>query len=159
MIIHPIQINLTFKNLNLHRDSSFIMNFVKNVLGRALANFDRAPVTLKGIQIQSAYGTTTEIIQQTIKLYASSIAETVIGVFFSNNLIGNPMKFFEKISEGVIDLIDKPIQGFSEGPLEGGLGLILGASSFACKTVGATFDSIHNFTEAVATGLSGMTEV
>ena len=159
MIIHPIQINLTFKNLNLPKDSSFIINFLKNVLGRALANFDHAPITLKGIEVQFAYGTTEDIIKQMLKRYVSSIAETVVGVLFSNNLIGNPVKFFERISGGVTDLIDKPIQGFNEGPLEGGLGLMLGASSFACKTVGATFDSIHQFTEAIATGLSGMVGV
>jgi len=73
--------------------------------------------------------------------------------------LGNPVKFFDRISNGFNDLVDKPVQGFLEGPIEGGIGIIAGAGSFAAKTVGATFNSLHNIADSLANGLSSLTGV
>jgi vacuolar protein sorting-associated protein 13A/C len=42
----------------------------------------------------------------------------------SIDLIGNPIGLINNIGSGLSDLINKPAQGFVQGPLEGGLGVI-----------------------------------
>jgi len=42
----------------------------------------------------------------------------------SFDIIGNPVGLFSNITSGVSDLVTKPAEGFIEGPLEGGLGLM-----------------------------------
>ena len=43
---------------------------------------------------------------------------------------------------GMFDLIDKPIEGFVKGPLEGGIGIALGATSLVKNTFAGTFNSL-----------------
>lgn len=42
----------------------------------------------------------------------------------SVEIIGNPTAFLNRISTGVVDLIEKPIEAISLGPLELGLGVL-----------------------------------
>ena len=159
LAIQPILINLTFKNLQFEKNDSFIFALLKNSLGKALANFDRAPIKLKGIGLTSVYGTKDQVIGTISQRYKDLAKETVMGIILSSNIIGNPVKFFDKISTGFNDLVDKPVQGFLEGPIEGGIGIIAGAGSFAAKTVGATFNSLHSITDSLANGLSTLSGV
>lgn len=128
-------------------------------MGKALANFDKAPIKLRGIEIRSVYGTKDQVFGTLIERYKELAKETMMSVVFSSNILGNPVKFFDRISNGFNDLVDKPVQGFLEGPIEGGIGIIAGAGSFAAKTVGATFNSLHNIADSLANGLSSLTGV
>mmetsp|Transcript_28861 Transcript_28861/g.26176 ORF Transcript_28861/g.26176 Transcript_28861/m.26176 type:complete len:274 (+) Transcript_28861:4021-4842(+) len=80
-----------------------------------------------------------------------------MGIVFSSGIIGNPVKFFDRVSSGFGDLVEKPVQGFLDGPISGGVGIIAGAGSFVGKTVGATFNSLHSITDSFANGLSSLT--
>jgi vacuolar protein sorting-associated protein 13A/C len=155
LTIHPIYIHFTFKSLAVMKKGSFMVRFANNVLGRTLANFDRAPITLKGVHMDSFYGTQTDLMKSLLKRYISSIIETLMGVVLSINIFGAPIKFFERITSGVTDLVDQPRLGLNEGTIECGQGLVSGTRSLASKTVGATFDSLHDMTDAVASGISG----
>lgn len=42
----------------------------------------------------------------------------------SVEILGNPTAFLNRISSGVVDLIEKPIEAISLGPLELGLGVL-----------------------------------
>ena len=48
----------------------------------------------------------------------------VLNLLGSLSLIGNPVGLFNNITTGVTDLIERPVEGFTKGPLEGGLGLM-----------------------------------
>jgi len=157
LAIQPIIISVTFKNLQFENTDAFIFALLKNSLGKALANFDKAPIKLRGIEIRSVYGTKDQVFGTLIERYKELAKETMMSVVFSSNILGNPVKFFDRISNGFNDLVDKPVQGFLEGPIEGGIGIIAGAGSFAAKTVGATFNSLHNIADSLANGLSSLT--
>ncbi len=159
LAIQPIMLNLTFKNLQFETADAFVFALLKNALGKALANFDRAPIKLRGIYLRSVYGTKDQVFGTLIERYKELGKETVMGFILSSNIIGNPVKFFGRISNGINDLVDKPAQGFLEGPIEGGIGIITGAGSFAAKTVGATFNSLHNIADSLANGLSSLSGV
>ncbi len=72
----------------------------------------------------------------------------------SINIIGNPVGLFRNITTGVSDLFEKPAEGFIKGPLEGGVGVVIGASSLLKNTVSGTFDSLNKITGSVAGGIS-----
>ena len=52
-----------------------------------------------------------------------------------------------------------PAEGFVKGPLEGGVGLAMGAKSLVSNTIKGTFNSVYGITNAVGTGLSSLTMV
>lgn len=52
-----------------------------------------------------------------------------------------------------------PAEGFVKGPIEGGVGLALGAKSLFKNTIKGTFNSVYGITNAVGTGLSSLTMV
>lgn len=60
----------------------------------------------------------------------------------SANIIGNPVSLFKNIGTGVSDLIEMPLDGFVKGPIEGGVGVVLGAGSLIKNTVSGTFSSV-----------------
>lgn len=74
----------------------------------------------------------------------------------SLNIIGNPVGLFHNISNGVTDLFEKPLEGFVQGPLEGGLGIVKGAGSLLKNTMAGTFNSVSKITGTVSTGISSL---
>lgn len=145
--------------MEVDESGSFIFVFLKKGIGKALANFDRAPLKLKGIELTQVYGTKANVIGTLLQRYKTVSIETIMKIIFSSNIIGNPVKFFDRISNGVSDLIDKPAQGFLEGPIEGGVGIVAGVGSLATQTLGATFQSLHNISDSIASGLSSLAKV
>lgn len=152
---------MSFKHIQFNSGSSFIFNFIKKSLGKALANFDRAPLKLTGIELYGTYGTKSNVFGTMLQRYKEVTIDTVMGVFLSSNILGNPGKFFNSISSGFNDLFDIPAREFQKGPLDGMVGIVKGTGTFLGKTIGATFDSVHNITDALASGmvaLSGDTD-
>ena len=67
------------------------------------------------------------------------------------------MGLFNNITTGMKDLIDKPKEGFTKGPLEGGYGIVKGAGSLVGHTIAGAFNSINKITGSVSSGLSNLT--
>jgi vacuolar protein sorting-associated protein 13A/C len=108
---------------------------------------------LTGIELFGTYGTKSNVFGTMIQRYKSVTIDTVMGVFLSSNILGNPGKFFNGISSGFNDLFDIPAREFQKGPLDGMVGIGKGTASFIGKTIGATFDSVHNISDALASGV------
>lgn len=75
----------------------------------------------------------------------------------SLNIIGNPVGLFRNVSSGVSDLFSKPKEGFIQGPLEGGLGIMQGAGSLVKNTVVGVFNSVNKITGSVSFALGYLT--
>lgn len=157
--IQPIMLNITFKNLQFGTGSTFVFNFLQKALGKALANFDRAPIRLQGIELDHIYGTKATIVGALKQRYKTVTVNNIMGIIFSSNILGNPGRLFKGIAAGFNDLLDKPVKGFLESPIEGGIGIVAGAGSFAAKTVGATFHSLHNIADSLANGMAVLSGV
>lgn len=159
LTLYPIFINLTYHHIKSSKGSHILISYLKSLFGSALANFDDAPLTLVGVQLDGVFDSWSGIIRKLTNRYSSKLTEAVLGIALSSNIIGNPIKFFGGIANGVTDLFEKPIEGFREGPLEGGLGIIEGVGSLASKTVGGAFNSVHNITGSLANGISQLAAV
>ena len=86
--------------------------------------------------------------------YSESFKTEILKLVFSVDIIGNPMGLLNNIGTGVTDLVEKPIEGFVQGPLEGGVGIVKGAGSLVKNIVAGTMNSFNKVTGSVATGIS-----
>ena len=64
---------------------------------------------------------------------------------------------FNHIGTGVIDFVNKPMEGFVKGPLEGTVGMIEGTGSLVKNTFAGTMNSLGKITGSLAGGLSSLT--
>ena len=161
--IHPIFLNISFKfngqQIKSQKKRFLVLKPLANVLGSTLANIDEAPLHLKGIHMKNVFDDQSEITKTLAKKYAGDGIKQAYKLLGSIDIIGNPVGLFRNISSGVVDLIEKPIQGFNQGPLEGGMGIIQGAGSLVKNTISGTFNSINKVTGSLAGGLSSITMV
>ena len=128
-------------------------------MGTALANLDNAPLTLSGIVLDNVFDSKEAITKKIIDKYKDEVTKSIPKLLGSLDIVGNPVGLFTNISSGVTDLIEKPLEGFLQGPLEGGKGIVMGAQSLVKNTVSGTFNSIGKVTGSLASGLSNLTMV
>lgn len=74
--------------------------------------------------------------------YKDSFLKHSLQILASVNIIGNPASLIKNIGIGFEDLKNMPMDGFIKGPLEGGVGMVLGAGSLIKNTVSGTFGSV-----------------
>jgi vacuolar protein sorting-associated protein 13A/C len=84
-----------------------------------------------------------------IDKYKTGLQQQLFKIVGSLDLFGNPYNLVESIGSGVVDFIDKPLEGFARGPLEGMEGILKGTSSLLNKTTQGTFNSIHKVTNNI----------
>ena len=72
----------------------------------------------------------------------------------SLSIIGNPIGFFNNITTGVSDFIEKPLEGLVHGPLEAGMGLASGAVSLVKNIIAGAFNSINKISGSFSTGIA-----
>lgn len=153
---------MSYQHTTLHKETGgddLLATFISTSFVTSIASFEDAPVSLGGIKIQGVWDKWGDIAKKVFANYKSQAAEVVLGVAFSSRIIGNPVKLFGGIAQGVQDLVEKPIEGFSEGPLAGGTGLLKGVESLATKTLGGTFGVVQNITGSLADGISRLAVV
>ena len=157
IVFSPIYLNSSFqrKPKSQKSDPFFVMTFL-NALGIALTNIDDAPINLNGIQLSNFFDTTDGIITKLALHYKEALLNSLFQVIGSIDILGNPVGLMKHLAVGVFDLIDKPIEGFVKGPLEGGFGIARGAGSFLKNTVAGTFNSVQKITGSFATGISSL---
>ena len=159
LVIPPIFINLTFQKLSglAKKKNDGILNVLSSALGIIVANVDDAPLKLKGIELKNIFDSKSSIVNKLINKYKHESTKMLLRMVGSVDIIGNPVKLFSNISTGVRDLIEKPVNGFVHGPLEGGKGLVAGAGSLMKNTISGTFNSVGKMTGSLASGISTLT--
>ena len=152
LILPPIDFFLSFsRRISIIKaDSAFFFD----ALGKAFTNIDEAPIHLQGFKLNYIFDTKTGIIEKLTDHYKTSIISTVLKVIGSINIIGNPIGLYNYIKSGFIELIDRPKAGLVHGPLEAGLGAIIGAGCLLKQTFAGTFNSLHHISGSLATGLT-----
>lgn len=137
----------------------FPANVFAMAIGAALVNLDHAPLKLKGFRLENVFDSQEAIMKKLFDRVKNDAIKSVVKVFGALEIIGNPLGLFKDISTGVVDLFEKPIDGFLQGPLEGGVGLVAGAGSLVKNTVAGTFNTIGKVTDSLASGVSSITMV
>ena len=156
MILPALKFNISFhkKIRSTNSETFFFFNTIANALGTAITNIDDAPITLVGFRLENIFDTTNGIAQQLSEHYRHGLIKQLLKLIGSIEIIGNPVGLFTRISTGVVDLIEKPMEGMVRGPLELGIGVAHGAGSLIKHTFAGTFYSINKLTGSIATGVS-----
>ena len=158
-ILSPIKLNLTFltksKGAEFNGGLAVLTMFFK-ALGVALANIDDAPIKLTGLKLENCFDTTGGITSKLISHYKNNLTTEVFKLLGSINIIGNPVGLFSQIGTGMQDLIEKPMEGFIKGPLEGGVGIVKGAGSLLKHTLAGTLNSVDKITGSLGTGIASL---
>lgn len=154
LILPPMDFLLSFSRRiqTMKSDSNFDM--LTNALGKAFMNIDEAPIHLQGFKLNFIFDSKHGIIEKLTDHYKTSVVSTVLKVIGSINIIGNPVGLYNYIKSGFVELIERPRQGLVHGPLEAGLGAIIGAGCLLKQTFAGTFNSLHHITDSIATGLT-----
>jgi vacuolar protein sorting-associated protein 13A/C len=87
------------------------------------------------------------------------LIKQIFKIVGSIDILGNPLGLFKNIGQGVFDFVDKPIEGFINGPLGGGIGLIKGTGSLVKNTLAGTFNSVEKITGSIGSGFSSLSNV
>lgn len=74
-------------------------------------------------------------------------------VLASSDLIGNPYNMVNSLGTGVKKFYYEPRNGFMEGPLQGGLGILKGTAGILGITAGASLGSIGKVTNSINKGI------
>jgi vacuolar protein sorting-associated protein 13A/C len=82
-----------------------------------------------------------------------------LGIIGSIDVLGNPVGLFKNIASGVQDFYEKPIEGMSEGAIEGGIGIAKGTGSLVKNTFEGATNTVSKLTRGVGTGLTMITLV
>ena len=109
--------------------------------------------------LENVFDSKQAIRKKIVDKYKDEITISIPKLLGSLDIVGNPVGLFKNISSGVVDLVEKPLDGFLQGPLEGTKGLVIGAGSLMKNTVSGTFNSIGKVTGSLASGLSNLTMV
>jgi len=159
MIVNPIFLNLTFqlKKTSMTENIFFVANLFANSVGSAVLNLDNAPVHVKGFKLDNVFDSEEGIKKKILDKLKDDAGKSIVKIVGSMDVIGNPVGLIKNISTGFTDLVEKPIDGFLQGPLEGGKGVLKGAGSLVKNTVSGTFNSIGKITGSLASGFSHIT--
>jgi len=159
LIVNPIFLNLTFqlKKTSMTENIFFIANLFANSVGSAVLNLDNAPVRVKGFKLDNVFDSEEGIKKKILDKLKDDAGKSIVKIVGSMDVIGNPVGLIKNISTGFTDLVEKPIDGFLQGPLEGGKGVLKGAGSLVKNTVSGTFNSIGKITGSLASGFSHIT--
>ena len=85
--------------------------------------------------------------------YTSNIRSNVLKFIGSTDLLGNPTDFVNTLGSGARQFYYAPKEGFMEGPLQGGLGLLKGTGSLVSHTLGGVSGSVSKITNTLNRGV------
>lgn len=135
------------------------MNTLAKALGLSLINVENALVRIKGLSLESVYDTMNGLTQKLVSHCKEELTGSLPMFLGSIQIIGNPVELFNTLGTGLVDFIEKPIEGFVQGPLEGGMGFIRGTESLLKNTLVGTVSTLNRFTTTVADGISALAMV
>jgi hypothetical protein len=82
--------------------------------------------------------------------YKRKVMKNVFSLLSSTNALGNLNLLSHDIGTGVKDFFYKPIEGFVDGPIEGGRGLVIGTASLFGNTAKGAFGTVSRITGAIS---------
>jgi vacuolar protein sorting-associated protein 13A/C len=123
-----------------------------------MLSIDSATVKFPSCDLSQVYMSQQRLKKVVSMHYQERLRQEVFRLIWHTDILGTPMNFLSHIGTAVFDLVNEPVQGIVNGPIEGGKGLIKGAGSFVKNSVSATFGSVSKLTGSVATGITALTQ-
>ena len=122
-------------------------------LGLQFTTITGAPMQLNALEIENVYGSQNVVKGLLIEHYQSNIKTNVLKFIGSTDLLGNPTDFVNTLGTGAKQFWYAPKEGFMQGPLQGGLGIIKGTGSLLAHTAGGLSGSISKITNTLNRGV------
>ncbi|CAD8167119.1 unnamed protein product [Paramecium pentaurelia] len=141
---------------NIQYDEN-VFNLFSTAIGATVQNFNEAEIILDCFRLRSVYDSKEIVLQSIQDHYKSEIIRSILKIIGSIEIIGNPVKFVQQITNGVVDFVEMPIQGLRHGPLEFGVGLCKGTGSLLKNTVAGAFYSVNKVTGSISASVSLLT--
>ena len=141
------------------RDEFSLVATFARAFGLALTNIENASIKIKGMNIQSLYDTLNGLTVKFTQHCKQELIKSFPNFLGSIQIIGNPVELFNSIGNGLVDFIEKPMEGFVHGPLEGGMGFIRGTESLLKNALVGTVSTLNRFTTTMADGISALAMV
>jgi len=152
--LSPIEIVLSFlKKVQSEGKLLSQAGIISKAIGVALTNIEATSINLNALQLDHAFGSTSDVFSKIYGYYSDHFIKTALKLIGSIDFIGNPIKFFHTIATGVKDFFYKPIQGFVQGPLQGSTGVYEGTKSLVKNTIIGIFGTVSKITSSWSKGL------
>jgi hypothetical protein len=158
LVMSPIDFEITYRTRVRSEDEaaaeetgSVLRSFKQ--LGLSLSNIDRAPFRLNSLVFSNVYGTSEEIHAVLYAHYRQRLMKNVLGLCLSTAALGNMNLLAQDLGTGVKDFFYRPIEGFVDGPIEGGKGLVFGTASLLGNTAKGAFGSVSRIANTVSKSL------
>ena len=137
MVMSPIDFEITFRT-RVKADNQIEKPKLKQ-FGLSLVNVDKGNFRLNSLVFSNIFGTPDEISTVLKSHYKHKLIKNLLGLFFSTRALGNLNLTAHDLGSGFKDFFYKPMEGFVDGPIEGGKGLMLGTASLLGYTAKGVF--------------------
>jgi hypothetical protein len=82
-----------------------------------------------------------------------NIKGNILRVAASSDLVGNPYNFVNTLGSGVKKFYYEPRNGFMEGPIQGGIGVLKGTAGVVTSSAAAVTGVVGKLTNSVGRGV------
>jgi hypothetical protein len=117
--------------------------------GLKLTSISGAPVRLEALEITNIYGPSSDVTQQLSKHYLGNIKGNILRVAASSDSLGNPYNFVNTLGSGVKNFYYEPRDGFMQGPIQGGIGVLKGTAGVVSSGAAAVTGVVGKLTNSV----------
>lgn len=158
--LSPIEINISLRTDN---KSNIIKNYITknsnlNIIITSVLNIDKTLIQLKGSEIICFHGTSQDLLSIILKHYHENALPLYFKLFFSIDILGNPVNLINDITIGVYQFFQKPADGIVKGPIGLIEGSLNGGMSLISHTIGGTFSMASKLTAGISKSMLNFTK-
>ncbi len=133
-------------------DAPSLITILKR-FGLSISTIEDSPLSMNALELENVFGTADEIIYILQEQYITRLKSNILQLVGASNVLGNPISFYNSIGTGFKDFFFKPMEGFVDGPIEGGKGLLDGTGSLVKHTTEGVFGSVAKIVGSASKGL------
>jgi vacuolar protein sorting-associated protein 13A/C len=143
------------------RDRDPFQAFFKQTVGDfPLVDVDRAELALPGRRLDETHAQLPVLLDRLKGYYMASLKSEAPSLLGSANMLGNPVGFFNSLSNGLNALVEEPIEAVAAGdfvPFDLAFGVTKGAGKLVANTIKGVGSSAQGITRSMGKGLAKAT--
>jgi hypothetical protein len=160
--IEPLKIKITFRTsksnsgLDISNLTGFfgLTNIFSSIAG-AFFDITDFPLKLSSVELQHAFETIPDLVNIVLKDYIRQTMLQLYKIIGTSEIIGNPISLIDKISTGVLDLVEEPVRmtyGYRPDgtryvdPFGFWVGVQNGMRSLVTNVISGSFESVSKMT-------------
>jgi vacuolar protein sorting-associated protein 13A/C len=127
-------------------------------LKNSLPDFDDSPLYFKGIELFYVFESSNGLLSLYLQHLKMQWRMNMMKLVGSLNFLGNPTNLFGNVGNGMVQFVEKPVEGFKKGPLGAVKGGIYGSKALLKNTTVGVMTAVSKFTGSLASGFSTLTQ-